>query len=44
MIVESIEDKYLRYYICHFENSDMPGEESNLALEGHNISYFKLNL
>ncbi|WP_297136533.1 class D sortase [Terrisporobacter sp.] len=40
VIVESIENKYLRYYICHFENSAMPGEDGNFALAGHSSTYF----
>lgn len=35
VIIESIEKKYLNHYVCHFENSAMPGEYGNFSLAGH---------
>ena len=41
VIVESTDNKYLRYYVCHFENSSMPGEYGNFALAGHSSTYYQ---
>lgn len=35
VIVQSTTKEYLKYYVCHFEESAMPGEEGNFALAGH---------
>ena len=35
VVVESIEKQYLNHYVCHFENSAMPGENGNFSLAGH---------
>ena len=35
VVVESIEKQYLNHYVCHFENSAMPGEYGNFSLAGH---------
>lgn len=35
VVVESIEKQYLNNYVCHFENSAMPGEYGNFSLAGH---------
>ena len=35
VVVESIEKQYLNNYVCHFENSAMPGENGNFSLAGH---------
>ncbi len=35
VVVESIEKEYLNYYVCHFENSAMPGQNGNFSLAGH---------
>lgn len=40
-IVESTDDKYLRYHVCHFENSAMAGENGNFALAGHSSTYYQ---
>ena len=35
VVVESIEKQYLKHYVCHFENSAMPGQYGNFSLAGH---------
>ena len=35
VVVESIEKQYLNHYVCHFENTAMPGEYGNFSLAGH---------
>ena len=35
VVVESIEKQYLNHYVCHFENSAMPGQYGNFSLAGH---------
>ncbi|MGL5694002.1 MAG: sortase domain-containing protein [Peptostreptococcaceae bacterium] len=35
VIVHGTENKYLKYYICHFEYSAMPGKNGNFAIAGH---------
>ncbi|MGL5315549.1 MAG: class D sortase [Peptostreptococcaceae bacterium] len=35
VIIHGIENKYLNHYVCHFENTTMPGEYGNFALAGH---------
>ena len=32
---KSIEKQYLNHYVCHFENTAMPGEYGNFSLAGH---------
>ena len=39
-IVESTDNEYLRYHVCHFEESAMPGEYGNFALAGHSSTYY----
>lgn len=39
VIVEGTDDKYLKYYACHFEKTAMPGENGNFSIAGHS-SYF----
>ena len=29
------DNKYLKYYACHFEGTAMPGEEGNFSVAGH---------
>ena len=41
VIVQSTDNKYLRYHVCHFENSAMPGEYGNFALAGHSSTYYQ---
>lgn len=41
VIVESTDNKYLRYHVCHFENSSMPGEYGNFAVAGHSSTYYQ---
>lgn len=40
VIVESTDNEYLRYHVCHFEESAMPGEYGNFALAGHSSTYY----
>ena len=40
VIVESTDKKYLNHHVCHFENSEMPGEDGNFALAGHSSTYY----
>lgn len=40
VIVESTDNKYLRYHVTHFEESAMPGEDGNFALAGHSSTYY----
>lgn len=40
VIVESTDKEYLRYHVCHFEESAMPGEYGNFALAGHSSTYY----
>ena len=35
VIVEGTDNKYLKYYACHFEGTAMPGEEGNFSVAGH---------
>lgn len=35
VVVHGMEKEYLNYYVCHFENSSMPGEVGNFSLAGH---------
>lgn len=35
VIVQSTANEYLKYHVCHFEESVMPGEDGNFALAGH---------
>ncbi|MGL4796639.1 MAG: class D sortase [Paraclostridium sp.] len=35
VVVHGMEKEYLDYYVCHFENSSMPGELGNFSLAGH---------
>lgn len=35
VIVNGTDKKYLKYYVCHFETSAMPGENGNFSLAGH---------
>ena len=41
VIVESTDNKFLKYHVCHFENSAMPGENGNFALAGHSSTYYQ---
>lgn len=41
VIIHGIENKYLNHYVCHFENTTMPGENGNFAVAGH--SSFRYN-
>lgn len=41
VIVHGIENKYLSHYVCHFENTAMPGANGNFAVAGH--SSFRYN-
>lgn len=41
VIVESTDNEYLRYHVCHFENSSMAGEYGNFALAGHSSTYYQ---
>lgn len=40
VIVESTDNEYLKYHVCHFEESAMPGEYGNFALAGHSSTYY----
>ena len=40
VIVESTANAYLKYHVCHFEESAMPGEYGNFALAGHSSTYY----
>lgn len=40
VIIESIDNKYLRHHVTHFEESAMPGEDGNFALAGHSSTYY----
>lgn len=40
VIVESTDTEYLRYHVCHFKESVMPGEYGNFALAGHSSTYY----
>lgn len=40
VIVESTDNEYLKYHVCHFEESVMPGEYGNFALAGHSSTYY----
>ena len=35
VIVEGTDNKYLKYYACHFEGTAMPGENGNFSVAGH---------
>ncbi|MCD3297898.1 class D sortase, partial [Clostridium botulinum] len=35
VIVEGMEKEQLRYYLCHFESTAMPGENGNFSIAGH---------
>ena len=35
VFVEGTDNKYLKYYACHFEGTAMPGEEGNFSVAGH---------
>ncbi|WP_296648416.1 class D sortase [Romboutsia sp. 13368] len=35
VVIESIEKEYLNHYVCHFENTAMPGQYGNFSLAGH---------
>lgn len=35
VIVHGVNDKLLNSYVCHFENTAMPGEYGNFAIAGH---------
>lgn len=35
VVVHGMEKEYLNYYVCHFENSAMPGDLGNFSLAGH---------
>lgn len=35
VIVEGTDNKYLKYYACHFEETAMPGENGNFCIAGH---------
>ena len=35
VVIYGIENQYLNHYICHFENTTMPGEYGNFSLAGH---------
>lgn len=35
VVVSGMKDDYLKYYVCHFENSANPGDYGNFALAGH---------
>lgn len=40
VIVESTDNEYLKYHVCHFKESVMPGEYGNFALAGHSSTYY----
>ncbi|KEH98873.1 sortase [Clostridium botulinum C/D str. BKT12695] len=35
VIVEGMKKEQLRYYLCHFEDTAMPGENGNFSIAGH---------
>ncbi|KGM97629.1 sortase [Clostridium botulinum D str. CCUG 7971] len=35
VIVEGMEKEQLRYYLCHFQSTAMPGENGNFSIAGH---------
>lgn len=35
VIIHGTEKQYLNHYVCHFENTSMPGENGNFAVAGH---------
>ncbi|OOB76124.1 sortase [Clostridium haemolyticum] len=35
VIVEGMKNEQLRYYLCHFEDTAMPGENGNFSIAGH---------
>ena len=35
VIVEGMKKEQLRYYLCHFEETAMPGENGNFSIAGH---------
>ena len=41
IIVESIADKNLKYHVCHFEDSALPGDNGNFAIAGHSSTYYQ---
>lgn len=40
IIIHGIEKKYLNHYICHFENTAMPGENGNFSIAGHSSNIY----
>lgn len=35
VIIHGTDKQYLNNYVCHFENTSMPGENGNFAVAGH---------
>lgn len=40
VVIHSIENKYLKHYVCHFDNSPLPGEYGNFSLAGHSSNIY----
>ena len=40
VIVEGTDDEYLKYYVCHFEETAMPGEYGNFCIAGHSSYWY----
>ena len=40
VIVEGTDEEYLKYYVCHFEETAMPGEYGNFCIAGHSSYWY----
>lgn len=40
VVVETVTNKAIKYYVGHFEGTAMPGQKGNFAVAAHNVSSF----